>query len=183
MQDTLYYKDNYLMEFKTTVVNCIEESGKYKVILEDTAFYPEGGGQNADIGLIDNINVTDVQEKNKELKHQNTILKNQIFELEISNKKIDENQFLITENLDSNEMRILCTKLQDKAMDIAGVFAKENNIYRFQIMSKKSDLNQVTNELRSMYNAKGGGNSNAIQGQINVKDEQIGEIINMIENI
>lgn len=127
--------------------------------------------------------VKELLDKNKELKHENTKLKNQMFELEINDKDIKQNQFLIKENLEPNEMRMLCTKLQEKSLDIAGVFSKENNIYRFQIMSKKSDLNQVTNELRSMYNAKGGGNSNAIQGQINVKDEQIGEIINMIENI
>ena len=45
IKDTLYYKDNYLTEFTSKVVSCVEEKGKIKVVLENTAFYPEGGGQ------------------------------------------------------------------------------------------------------------------------------------------
>ena len=381
MFDTLYYKDNYLMEFKTKVINCILENGDYKVVLEDTAFYPEGGGQNSDIGLINNIHVTDVQEKdgiiyhtvtekieigtevlckvdfenrfsnmqhhtaehivsglvckkynaenvgfhmgkdaitmdfnvllnkqqieeieilaneavfknieikvtnytkkqaqnleyrskkeldgiiriveipgydicaccgihvartgeigiikllsvqkyksgcrvsmlcgkralenynnlykqidetstllsskhnevksnvldlidkNKELKQEITRLKYQLFDIEISNKEISENQFIIKENLEQSEMRILCSKLQEKANDIAGIFSKDNDIYRFQIISKKSDLKRLADELKNKYELKGGGNTNALQGQIKANPEQINDIINFI---
>lgn len=69
MKETLYYKDNYKMEFKSNIVNCIEDKGLYKVVLEETAFYPEGGGQNADIGQIDEIPVIDVQEKDGLIYH------------------------------------------------------------------------------------------------------------------
>lgn len=44
IKETLYYKNNYLSEFETKVKECIEENGKFKIILEETAFYPEGGG-------------------------------------------------------------------------------------------------------------------------------------------
>ncbi|MFR3343864.1 MAG: alanine--tRNA ligase-related protein [Anaerobutyricum sp.] len=42
---------------------------KYHVILNATAFYPEGGGQPADKGMIDNIPVVDVQYIDGELCH------------------------------------------------------------------------------------------------------------------
>lgn len=69
MLDTLYYKDNYLKEFKTIVKECIKENNKILVVLENTAFYPEGGGQPADTGVIDDIKVLDVQEKENKIFH------------------------------------------------------------------------------------------------------------------
>lgn len=69
MLDTLYYKDNYLKEFKTIVKECIKENNKILVVLENTAFYPEGGGQPADTGFIDDIKVLDVQEKENKIFH------------------------------------------------------------------------------------------------------------------
>lgn len=69
MQDTLYYKDNYLKEFNTKVIDCFEENDKIVVFLEETAFYPEGGGQPSDIGTIDDINVLHVIEKENMIYH------------------------------------------------------------------------------------------------------------------
>lgn len=44
----LYYEDAYLREFDAAVLSCREEQGRYLVVLDRTAFYPEGGGQPAD---------------------------------------------------------------------------------------------------------------------------------------
>ncbi|WP_298035401.1 alanine--tRNA ligase-related protein [uncultured Dysosmobacter sp.] len=61
--EKLYYADPFIKEFPATVLSC--ESGKtgYQVVLDCTAFYPEGGGQPADHGTLGAAAVTDVHEK------------------------------------------------------------------------------------------------------------------------
>lgn len=65
----LFYEDVYIKEFEAIVLSCEEKDGKYYVILNETAFYPEGGGQPADKGTIENIPVVDVQYVDGELCH------------------------------------------------------------------------------------------------------------------
>ena len=48
----LYYEDVYKKEFTATVVECREQKKGYAVILDESAFYPEGGGQPSDVGTI-----------------------------------------------------------------------------------------------------------------------------------
>ena len=57
----IYENDSYCAEFEATVLSCIENNGRYDVVLDRTAFFPEGGGQAADKGTIDGILVLDVQ--------------------------------------------------------------------------------------------------------------------------
>ena len=58
----LYETDAYLGEFTAIVEKCVSETGIFKVALNQTAFYPEGGGQPADCGTLGNARVLDVQE-------------------------------------------------------------------------------------------------------------------------
>lgn len=61
--EKLYYEDPFMSKFTATVLSCEEANGAFKVALDRTAFYPEGGGQPADHGTLGSAAVTDVHEK------------------------------------------------------------------------------------------------------------------------
>ena len=65
----LYENDSYIKAFSATVISCEEQSGKFYITLDKTAFFPEGGGQAPDKGEINGIEVLDVQEKGDEVVH------------------------------------------------------------------------------------------------------------------
>ena len=65
----LYYEDCHLAEFTARVVSCEKTEKGYPVILDRTAFYPEGGGQPCDLGTINGIPVLDVQEQGEDVVH------------------------------------------------------------------------------------------------------------------
>lgn len=63
MTEKLYYDDSHRVEFTAKVVSCEPCKDKYKIVLDRTVFFPEGGGQYADTGYLNNVRVTDVHEK------------------------------------------------------------------------------------------------------------------------
>ena len=67
--ERLYYSDSYIKEFDAIVVSCEKLEKGYKVVLDKTAFFPEGGGQKADTGFIGEAKVTDVQESDDVIYH------------------------------------------------------------------------------------------------------------------
>ena len=67
--EKLYYADPFLTDFTATVLDCQPGKNGYLVTLDRTAFYPEGGGQPADHGVLDGAVVTDVHEKNGVILH------------------------------------------------------------------------------------------------------------------
>lgn len=65
----LYYENVYIKEFDAEVLQCREGKNGYEIILDESAFYPEGGGQPCDTGSLGDAEVKDVQEKDGELTH------------------------------------------------------------------------------------------------------------------
>lgn len=65
----LYYEDVYKKEFTAKVLECREGKKGFHIILDVSAFYPEGGGQPSDTGYLDDVKVMEVHEKDGELLH------------------------------------------------------------------------------------------------------------------
>ena len=68
----LYDENAYLKEFEATVLDSYPMADGFFTILDRTAFFPEGGGQPADIGNIDGVKVYDVQIKDGIIYHYTT---------------------------------------------------------------------------------------------------------------
>lgn len=67
--EKLFRKDTYLKEFSAEILTCEEKDGKYETELNRTCFYPEGGGQNADIGTLGTAKVLDTRERGDKIIH------------------------------------------------------------------------------------------------------------------
>ncbi len=67
--EKLYYKDSHCFEFTALVLDCRETARGPALILDRTAFFPEGGGQLADTGSLGAVKVLDVHEKEGEILH------------------------------------------------------------------------------------------------------------------
>ncbi len=63
MTEKLFYQDSHMSTFTAKVESCMPLKEGYQIVLDRTAFFPEGGGQGADTGMISSVRVLDVQEK------------------------------------------------------------------------------------------------------------------------
>ena len=71
MTEKLYDKDSYLKEFQATVVSCEQKNETtWRITLDKTVFFPEGGGQTGDSGWLNDVKVTDTREKNGVIYHE-----------------------------------------------------------------------------------------------------------------
>lgn len=111
----LFDLDSYIKENKAKVLSCKASNrkdyeGLYEVIFDTTIFSPEGGGQSADRGFVDDIEVKDVQEMDGELIH---FLTEAIEENKEVNQTIDfELRFRRMQN--HNAEHLLCGLIHEK---------------------------------------------------------------------
>ncbi len=69
MTRKLYYEDCHLREFTARVVSCASAEKGWEIVLDQTAFYPEGGGQACDLGTLGSAKVLDTRERGEEIVH------------------------------------------------------------------------------------------------------------------
>ena len=68
--EKLYYDRPYVKTFEGEVLNCSQgKDSLFQVLLDRTAFYPEGGGQPADMGSLGEAAVLDVRERPEGIVH------------------------------------------------------------------------------------------------------------------
>ena len=72
MTRKLYYEDTYLKEFDALVTGCEQKDDQYRIKLDQSAFYPEGGGQSGDRGWLvrpdrSRVEVLDTHEKGEDI--------------------------------------------------------------------------------------------------------------------
>lgn len=70
MTKRLYYDSAYTNEWETAIVRSLTREDGFYVVLEETAFYPHGGGQPCDTGTIGGIPVLDVTGEGDEVLHK-----------------------------------------------------------------------------------------------------------------
>lgn len=69
MKELLYYQDVMMKKFTAQVVRTGKEGTRPYVVLSNTAFYPTGGGQPHDTGMLDDLQVVDVEKVDDEIRH------------------------------------------------------------------------------------------------------------------
>ena len=69
MKELFYYEDAMMKEFTAEIVKTGSEETRNFIVLNNTAFYPTGGGQPHDTGWINDLEIIDVEKVNDEIRH------------------------------------------------------------------------------------------------------------------
>ena len=67
--EKLYEQDPYRTHFSAQVLSCVEGSKGWEIVLNQTAFYPEGGGQPYDQGTLGGVSVQEVHQRDGHVVH------------------------------------------------------------------------------------------------------------------
>lgn len=67
MTERLFYTNPKIYEWETEITDVFQYNDFYYVTLKETAFYPGGGGQLADLGWIDSYKVVDCIKRDNEV--------------------------------------------------------------------------------------------------------------------
>lgn len=69
MTEKLYYSDGHLSRFTARVTSCEKEDGVWAVKLDRSAFFPGGGGQEADEGVLSDMKLLGLREEGEDIVH------------------------------------------------------------------------------------------------------------------
>ena len=69
MTRKLYYEDSHLSEFTAKILYCEQTDTGYEVTLDQTAFFPGGGGQEPDTGMLGIARVLGAKERGADVVH------------------------------------------------------------------------------------------------------------------
>ena len=67
--EQLYEQNSFLTRFSAVVESCVQGKKGWDVILDQTVFYPEGGGQPYDLGILGGVKVLEVHEREGRVVH------------------------------------------------------------------------------------------------------------------
>ena len=67
--EKLYEAQPYLTQFSATVESCTQGKKGWDILLNQTAFYPEGGGQPYDTGTLGGVSVLEVHQREGRVVH------------------------------------------------------------------------------------------------------------------
>ena len=69
MTEKLYYQNGHLARFTARVLSCARDEKGWAVKLDRTAFFPGGGGQEADEGELSGLNLLGRREEGEDVVH------------------------------------------------------------------------------------------------------------------
>jgi alanyl-tRNA synthetase len=76
----LFHEDAYKIEFEANVIEKTQQDQKFFLVLDQTCFYPESGGQPSDGGTLNGVRVLHVEEREGKIFH--------VLEKDVSEKKV-----------------------------------------------------------------------------------------------
>jgi len=69
MNKRIYFDDAYQVEFESKIIDRVKHNNRVALVLEQTCFYPESGGQPADKGTLNGVELIDVIEDKGRILH------------------------------------------------------------------------------------------------------------------
>lgn len=69
MTEKLYYTDGHLSRFTARVTSCVRDGDAWAVCLDKSAFFPGGGGQEADEGVLSDMELLGLREEGEDIVH------------------------------------------------------------------------------------------------------------------
>jgi Ser-tRNA(Ala) deacylase AlaX len=124
----LYYEDAYIRQFEAKVVQVMQVDGQQGLVLDQTAFYPMGGGQPADKGVLKDTGgnleaqVVDVQWRNGAPAHVLGEIKGEIKEQDSIRGEVDWNRrwALMRNHTAAHLISPAIRQAADKPLEIVG---------------------------------------------------------------